>query len=237
MSWKAASNSSTTSPVFISRAKNTNNSKCEQWPVKAANRRQIIFDSVVSPVSCPIYTAPNPQYHVPVTGNIYILCYTCKDNAPLDNHHLQPFTFRTDCLFIKESFCASVLKSSKPHDKITIHMSFPLRTCRWIFASGERREDTNNCAIFSTNINYAKFGLIKCSTLIKQFLKGLQVVRDYYICVRNHVFASCEFHAALYSVIRRYTFHCTHIVQLIPTYAAYNNVHLFEVDFLKHDLV
>lgn len=28
-----------------------------------------------------------------------------------------------------------------------------------------------------------------------------------------------------------------HIVKLVPTYAAYNNVHLFEVDFLKHDLV
>ncbi len=77
------------------------------------------------------------------------------------------------------------------------------------------------------------------STSIKRFLKWLRyTVRDYYIYVRNHyVFASCEFHAALYSVIRRYTFHYTHIVKLIPTYAAYNNVHLFEVDFLKHDLV
>lgn len=57
-------------------------------------------------------------------------------------------------------------------------------------------------------------------TSIKQFLKELQVVRDYYICVRNHyVYASCEFHAAL--------FHYTHIVKLIPTYAAYNNVLFF----------
>lgn len=115
-------------------------------------------------------------------------------------------------LLIMESFCRQCLKIikttwQKSHRLKYISHDFPLRNCGWIFASGERREDTNNCAIFSTNIDYTKFGLMEWSTSIKHFqndcMLRIHCERNYYICVRNHyVSDSCEFHAAL---IRRYT--------------------------------
>lgn len=136
--------------------------------------------------------------------------------------------------------CLKIIKSTWQNHIVwnTFHMIFPWETADEYLHQGKGGK-IQTIVRFSVQtliiLNLVSWNGLHRSNVSKMTVCWEYTVRGSYICVRNHyVSGSCEFHAAL---TRRYTFHYTHIVKLIPTYAAYNNVHLFKVDFLKHDLV
>lgn len=155
---------------------------------------------------------PLHQYHVPVTGNVYICVIHAKTMLLLHTHHLQPFTLSTDSgYWLWKVSVASVLKSSKPHDKITsfeTHFTwfFPWETADEYLHQGKGGK-IQTIVRFSVKtliiLNLVSWNGLHRSNIFKMIVCWENTVRHYYICVGNHyVSDSCEFHAAL---IRRYT--------------------------------
>lgn len=126
-----------------------------------------------------------------------------------------------------ESFCASVLK---PHDKITFEIQFTW----FFFFPWEPADEYLRLGKGGKIQTIVRFSVQTLIILNLVSWNGLQSIKRFIFLKDCTVRDLWEIILWIsYSVFRRYTFHYTHI----PTYAAYNNVHLFQVDFLKHDLV
>lgn len=137
------------------------------------------------------------------------LCYTCKDNALLHTHHLQPFTLGTVSGYLLWKVSAPVSWNHQKHmtKSHTFHMIFPWETADEYLHQGKGGK-IQTIVRFSVQtliiLNLVSWNGLHRSNVFKMIVCWEYTVRgSSYICVRNHyVSGSCEFHAAL---TRRYT--------------------------------
>lgn len=140
--------------------------------------------------------------------------------------------------------CLKIIKSTWQNHIVwnTFHMIFPWETADEYLHQGKGGKIQTIVRFSVQTLIYTKFGLMEWSTSSKRFqndcMLRIHCERLLHLCEKSlciwFLWISCCPHQEIHFKI---TFHYTHIVKLIPTYAAYNNVHLFKVDFLKHDLV
>lgn len=138
-------------------------------------------------------------------------------------------------LLIMESFCRQCLKIVKITSFET-HFTwfFPWETADEYLHQGKGGK-IQTIVRFSVKtliiLNLVSWNGLHRSNIFKMIVCWEYTVRDYYIGARIHrigfLWISCCPHQEIHFKI---TFHYTRIVKLIPTYAAVNNVHLFEVE-------
>lgn len=147
-------------------------------------------------------------------------------------------------LFIMRQ-CLKIIKTIWQNHIIwnTFHMIFPWETADEYLHQGKGGK-IQTIVRFSVQtliiLNLVSWNGLHRSNIFKMIVCWEYTVSErlLHLCEKSlciwFLWISCCPHQEIHFKI---TFHYTHIVKLIPTYAAYNNVHLFEVDFLKHYLV